>query len=418
LGAESSEGVELDAESCMRIVYVTSTLPYGSREAFLIPEVAELMRSGHDVTVVPMSPRGVVVHEDVQPFLATTVGVPLLSPEILREAFAGAVSSPRRTFRALGYVCRSRSPRIFAKNLGVFAKGVWLGRRVCRLRADHLHAHWASTSSTMALVAAEISGVPWSFTAHRWDIAENNLLEIKAGKACFVRAISEKGARAVASQLGTPARQLRVLHLGIAVSVPPRSRTPVGDLAQFKVVMVADFVEVKGHRYLLEALQILVARGRAVHVDLAGDGPLREELEHRIESARLSDVVTVLGTVPHTVLLDDLRSRRWDAVVLPSIVTATDEEGIPVSLMEAMGAGVPVISTRTGAVPELLGDGAGLLVDGGDPIGLAVALEALARDPSLRERFAEEGHRRVLEHFNIRIVASDLATCFQKCVTR
>jgi colanic acid/amylovoran biosynthesis glycosyltransferase len=181
------------------------------------------------------------------------------------------------------------------------------------------------------------------------------------------------------------------------------------------VVMVADFVEVKGHRYLLEALQVLAARGQVVHVDLAGDGPLRAELEHRIEGARLSGVVTILGTVPHTVLLDDLKSHRWDAVVLPSIVTASDEEGIPVSLMEAMGAGLPVISTRTGAVSELLDDGAGLLVDGGDPVGLAVALEALARDPGLRERLAEEGHRRVLESFNIRIVASDLVRCFENC---
>jgi colanic acid/amylovoran biosynthesis glycosyltransferase len=402
----------------MRIVYVTSTLPYGSREAFLIPEIAELMRSGHDVTVVPMSPRGEVVHADVGPFLERTLGVPLLSAEILREAIVGAVSSPRRTLRAFGYLCRSRSPSIFAKNMGVFAKGMWLGRRVRRIRADHLHAHWASTSSTMALVAAETSGVPWSFTAHRWDIAENNLLEIKAGNACFVRAISEKGARAVAAHLTTPARKLQVLHVGIAVSGRAGSPIRVRDEARFKVVMVADFVEVKGHRYLLEALQILAARGQAVHVDLAGDGPLRAELQGSVESAGLSGVVTILGTVSHTVLLGDLRSHRWDAVVLPSIVTETDEEGIPVSLMEAMAAGLPVISTRTGAVPELLDGGAGLLVDGGDPVGLAVALEALAGDPGLRERLAAEGHRRVLEDFNIRIVASELAGCFQKCLSR
>ena len=208
----------------MRIVYVTSTLPYGSPEAFLIPEVAELMRSGHDVTVVPMSPRGVVVHEDVQPFLATTVGVPLLSPEILREAFAGAVSSPRRTFRALRYVCRSRSPRIFAKNLGVFAKGVWLGRRVCRLRADHLHAHWASTSSTMALVAAEISGVPG---ASRRTVG------------ILPRTISWRSRPARRASCGRSVKRVHELWprnserrpdsfgfctSGIAVSVPPRSR--------------------------------------------------------------------------------------------------------------------------------------------------------------------------------------------------
>ena len=80
-----------------------------------------------------------------------------------------------------------------------------------------------------------------------------------------------------------------------------------------------------------------------------------------------------------------------------------------------MGAGLPVISTRTGAIPELLGGGAGLLVDPGDPVGLADALERLARDPALRERLAEKGHRRILNDFNIALVASALEQQFESC---
>jgi glycosyltransferase involved in cell wall biosynthesis len=267
----------------------------------------------------------------------------------------------------------------------------------------------------MALVAGEISGIPWSFTAHRWDIAENNLLEIKAAKACFVRAISEKGAQAISSYLAPPARKLHVLHVGIDVSgsaEPPRRER---DETRMAVVTMADFVEVKGHRHLLEALQILKDRGPLVQLELAGDGPLRAELERQVEETGLSDWVTLLGTVPHASLLSDLKAHRWDAVVLPSIVTEKAEEGIPVSLIEAMGAGIPVLSTRTGAIPELLREGAGLLVEAGDPVGLADALEELARKPGLRERLAEEGRRRVLNDFDILIVASALAQCFEKC---
>jgi glycosyltransferase involved in cell wall biosynthesis len=271
----------------------------------------------------------------------------------------------------------------------------------------------------MALIASEISGIPWSFTAHRWDIAERNLLEVKTAKACFVRAISEKGAQALGSYLATPARKLHVLHLGIDVSgsaQPPRRGR---DETRLAVVTVADFVEVKGHRHLLEALQILKDRGGPfVQLDLAGDGPLRAELEEQVKDTGLSDWVTLLGTVPHASLLSDLKTLRWDALVLPSIVTEKDEEGIPVSLIEAMGAGIPVLSTRTGAIPELLREGAGLLVEAGDPVGLADAIEELSRKPALRERLAEEGRRRVLNDFNISIVASALAQCFEECTEK
>jgi len=269
----------------------------------------------------------------------------------------------------------------------------------------------------MALIAGEISGIPWSFTAHRWDIAENNLLEIKAAKACFVRAISRTGAAGVSAHLAAPTRNLHVVHLGIDVSPAlARPGRESGD-TPFMVVTVADFVEVKGHRVLLEAVQILERRGTHVHVDLAGDGPLRAEVERRVRSSGLSDCVTVLGTVPHRSLLRDLGTQRWDALVLPSIVTANDQEGIPVSLMEAMGAGLPVVSTRTGAITELLDEDAGLLVEGGDPSGLADAIAQLAEDRVLRERLAEKGRRRVVEDFNVVTVGRALVEHFEGCAT-
>ena len=400
----------------MRIVYATSTLPYGSREPFLIPEIVELSRLGHDVTIVPMRPQeDVVVHDDILPFVGSTLGLPLICPEIIVAAIAEACSSPVRTLRALRHLFRSRNLGILVKNIGVFPKGLWLSRQVRGLQADHLHADWASTSSTMALVAAEVSGIPWSLTAHRWDIGEDNLLQIKASKACFIRTISEKGARAVAAQLATPARRLDVLHMGIVVPEPAQRERGNADRTHLAVVVIADFVEVKGHRYLIEALTILRDRDLPVYVDLVGGGSLRGDVQRRLTQTGLSSRVTLMGTVPHARLLDDLRAHRWDVAVLPSIMTHDAEEGIPVSLVEAMGAGLPVLSTRTGAIPELLGEGAGLLVDGSDPSGLADALASLAEDADLRKQLAENGRRRVQSDYNIVVVASVLARWFQEC---
>jgi glycosyltransferase involved in cell wall biosynthesis len=397
-------------------MYVTSTLPFGSGEPFVIPEIRELARREHDVTIVPMRPQGlVVVHDDIRPFLSSTLARPLICREIALAALREGMSSPRITLKSFRHLLQSRSPRILAKNIAVFPKGLWLGRRLRELQVDHLHAHWASTSSTMALIASEVSGVPWSLTAHRWDIRENNLLQVKASQACFIRAISRRGARSLAAQVVVSGERLRVLHMGIALPNPPQTRQRPAEGTDLAVVCIADFVEVKGHRCLVDALRMLRDRGTRVRVDLVGDGPLRRDVEGRVASAGLADRVSLLGTVPHARLLDDLRVHRWNVAVLPSIVTKQAEEGVPVSLIEAMGAGVPVVSTRTGSIPELLVDGAGLLVDGGDPVGLADALARLADDPDLRRTLAENGLRRVHNGFNIVAVTSHLVECFEEC---
>lgn|SRR5919204_724154 len=402
----------------MKIVYVTSALPYGSREPFLISEITQLSRNGYELTIVPMRPQGEVVHDDIRPFLERTLGAPLICREIVMAALSEAISSPLRTLRALRHVSRSRNLRIFIKNISVIPKGLWLARHARRLNADHLHAHWASTSSTMTLVAAEVSAIPWSFTAHRWDIRENNLLQIKAAKACFVRTISENGARAVTALVGKPSSKLHVVHVGIDV---PESMQPWESRdadARLKVIAMADFVEVKGHKHLIEAARLLEDRGQPIELDLAGDGPLRVAVERQVKEACLSRRVTLLGTVPHPRLLAELRAHKWDVAVLPSIVTEHADEGIPVSLMEAMGAGVPVVSTRTGAIPELLGEGAGLLVESGNPVALADSLAELAKNPVLRKKLSDQGRLRVLNEFNILSIASALAQRFEECNVR
>jgi len=398
----------------MRLVYVTSALPYGSREPFLIAEIDELLHSGVELIIVPMRPQGAVAHMDVKPFLDRTLARPLICGEIVCDAIAEARESPRRTLAALRLVLSTRSLRILLKNLGVFPKGIWLARRVRLAGADHLHAHWASTSSTMALVAAEISGIPWSLTAHRWDIPEDNLLAAKAAHACFLRTISRRGARAVAALAGADVDRIQVLHVGIRLPERPPP-TPLRVEQPLRVVAVADFVEVKGHRYLLDALELLADRGVPVRVDLVGSGPLRPQLQRRIATGPLRGTVRLLGVISHARLLDDLRAHRWDAAVLPSIVTDDADEGIPVALMEAMASGLPVLSTRTGAIPELLDGGAGLLVAGGDAKAFADGLERLAGDSELRALLAVRGRRRVEREFDVVQIASTLVRSFAGC---
>jgi glycosyltransferase involved in cell wall biosynthesis len=381
----------------VRLVYVTSSLPHGPLEAFVLPEIAALERLGHEVWIVPMWPRGDRMHADAEPFRERTLSEPLLSSAVLTSAARELRPAP------VARMLRSR-PRTAAKNLLVHPKALWLARRLRELRPDHVHAHWISTSATLAMVAAERAGIGWSVTAHRWDIREANLLRAKARSACFVRAISEAGAQELRQRVGLPGWSPVVLRMG--VRRPAATATPRGG-RELRLLTPANLLPVKGHRYLFEALAGL----DGVSLDVAGEGPLRADLEERARGLP----VRFLGAVSHTDLLAGMEAGRWDAVVLPSAPTPEgDKEGIPVSLIEAMAAGVPVLSTECGAIPELVTEDSGLLVPPADPAALRAALERL-RDSELRRTLSAAGSRRVEKDFDVDETAAKLAERFAAC---
>ena len=118
--------------------------------------------------------------------------------------------------------------------------------------------------------------------------------------------------------------------------------------------------------------------------------------------------------MPHGRLLEELAGGRWDVVVQPSVVLPDGEtEGIPVTLLEAMAHGVPVVASAIGGIPELLDGNAGLLVPPDDPGALADALARLAADPELRAGLAVSGRRRIAEEFEAGSVARRLSQLFE-----
>ncbi len=396
----------------MKIVYVTASLPYGPGEAFIIPEVKELRRRGHDVLMVPRSPRSSIVHNDARSMQDITLREPLLSGRIVVVACSSLYGCSRDAWQALRVLCRSRNLRVFLKNLAVYPKGLWLARVCSQWGADHIHSHWASTTATMALVASMVSGIPWSLTAHRWDITEQNLLKAKVEHASFIRTISEQGAVKLSALANCSRERIRVIHVGIDlpdVACHVQRHTDTLHRNKFRVVVPANLLEVKGHRFLFDAIRLLRARGFNILVDMAGDGPLRDELSQFAQTLGIAEYVDFLGVVPHDDLLRRMEQGEWDLCVLPSIITADGaEEGIPVSLMEAMSYQIPVISTKSGCIPELLYDGAGVLVPPGNSQALTEAIVKLMSDPGFRRVVAEKGRRRVEQHFAIEAVVDDL----------
>jgi glycosyltransferase involved in cell wall biosynthesis len=163
----------------------------------------------------------------------------------------------------------------------------------------------------------------------------------------------------------------------------------------------ASLVAVKGHSYLLQAMRIVAHEEPSAVLLLAGDGPLRAKLQAEVHQLGIEHCVRFLGHVRRAELLATYSRGEVACVALASLVLGPGlHEGIPVSLMEAMGHGIPVVATATGGTPELLGDGAGLLVPERDPERLSSAMLSLLRDSTLWHTMARRGRERVLERFN------------------
>jgi glycosyltransferase involved in cell wall biosynthesis len=164
---------------------------------------------------------------------------------------------------------------------------------------------------------------------------------------------------------------------------------------------------IKGHSILLKAIPRL---GFPTSVIFAGAGPLLEDLRKQAEELGVSNSVRFIGHVAHSELMRLLESGTIDVVVLPSLeLSESEHEGIPVALMEAMARGIPVVSTRTGSIPELVTDAAGLLVEQNDSEALAVALRRLHLDSSLREGLVTAGRRVVEARFSAAAAAAQLS---------
>jgi colanic acid/amylovoran biosynthesis glycosyltransferase len=280
----------------------------------------------------------------------------------------------------------------------------------------HIHAHFGQAPATIAWFTRELinSGqadrCQWSFTIHGFqDFVETNSsrLDLKAGSAAFIACISDF-TRAQLCQATDPEYwgRFHVVRCGIdprALSKRPQQRfRPVP-----RIIVVGRLSPEKGHLILLEALGILAERGIEMGAQFVGDGPFAATLRRETNRLNLTDMVEFAGEqLPGRVaeLLGDA-----DIFCLPSF-----SEGLPVSLMEAMAKGVPVVTTWISGIPELARDGVtALTVPAGNAQALAAALERLSSDEALQNRLAEAARTAVERQHDARENARTMASLFQ-----
>jgi colanic acid/amylovoran biosynthesis glycosyltransferase len=412
----------------LRLAYLMSRFPKAT-ETFILYEILELERLGHRVEIFPL-----VLHREatVQPGAAELVerahDIRPLSPEVLRAQVHWLRRRPRRYLGAWAAAIRGnvRSPRFLLRALVAVPLGATFARRMEALRIDHIHAHWATHPALAAYVAAKLTGLPYSFTAHAHDIyVDRAMLDEKIRAARFVVTISEQNRRLFEGWYGRSATaKVAVIHCGADPAVfAPRAAEPgparsVGGSAAtpLRILSIASLQPQKGQRFLIEACRLLADRGLAVQCQLVGEGEERSALADRIRELGLQDVVELLGSQPRDRVAELLG--QADVVVQPSVVLRSGKtEGIPVALMEALAAERAVVASRLSGIPELVVDGeTGLLVEPGNPIALAGAIERLAGDPRLRSRLGRAGRELVLAEFDLRLNTTTLADRFRESI--
>ena len=358
----------------MRLAYIVSRFPHAS-ETFIARELVGLEAAGGErlelLSLFP--PVDPLVHPSAAPFV----------DRLIRPSVGDAVSAlawwmvrrPLRLASSVGLVIRGhlRSPRVLLRALATVPLAAAHARAVESRGVDHVHAHYATYPTLSAWICHRLTGTPYSFTAQAHDIyMDQSMLSRKLADAAFVVAISDFN-RNLLSRYGDTAH-VHVIRSGIdtsALRFRPRAVPAEGPV---RALCIASFQEYKGHRVLFEALAGSRELER-VQLDLVGGGPLRGELERRARELGITDRVRFHGTMTEDAVRDMLD--QADLLVLPSVVAKSGQmEGVPIALMEAFAAGVPVVTTRLSGIPELVTDGeTGLLAEPQDAAALRDALE-------------------------------------------
>lgn len=335
--------------SLRRVAFVVNTFPKLS-ETFVMNELAELRRRGIEVLVLSLQPP-----------------TELLRHEIVAEA--GLLERTVHGRAAFGDALRG-------------------------FRPDLLHAHYATEPTAAACELALELGIPFTFTAHGYDITRRPPVDLaaRASRAAAVVTVSRANARHLVEHFGVPAERIRVVPCGVDVD---RFRPNGGPASPASIVCVARMSPVKNLGLLLDACAMLRKRGLEFRCALVGDGRVRVELEAARSSLRLEDTVDFVGPATQAQVLS-----FWQHASVAALTS--HREGMPVSLMEAAACGVPAVATAVGGVAELVEDEVtGLLAPPGDARAFAAALERLLTQRDLAARLGAAARERVQERFSL-----------------
>lgn len=389
----------------IKIGYILSSFP-GNTETFVLNEIVGLSRLGLDITIFSIH-KSVTNRNlfDYKRFLSKTI-------------YADSYFSLPMVLSHLYYLFRR--PSVYLKLLlnykayggkKAFWEGVYFSRVIIQLGIKHVHAHFAWKATDVARLISSLTNIPFSFTAHAREIyVTADHFKNKLKEAKFLITCVKQNKKFIVHRFGEELTdKIHVVYHGVDLEIFSPLDTAYKTV---DVLSIGNFVEKKGHRYLLEACRILEKRGLSLKCLIIGEGPEKERLLDIIRNLDLGGSVEIEGKRPQAELPSVYA--RSKVFVLPSfIANSGDRDGIPNVLVEAMAMGLPVISSDVPNISELIEHGRdGILVREKDPESLADTIEELLNDSNKCAVIGGMARKKIEKEFNARDHIQNIAEIF------
>lgn len=399
----------------MKILYITATFPKLS-ETFILNEIIELIRLGHDVRIYAHTNENKKVHEDVHRYdlLSRTIyessSKYRLGREKLLKFISESIQQPLKSIRYIKFLYKDE-------------KEFWplmdkyLECKKFKFKPDIIHGCFASEFHLKkAFFQSYIQKAPFTLTFRAFEIyTKRNLKFLKENNNILKKAskfftISNYNKEYVKYHFNIE-KNITIIHSAINLDMfKPSKKRKRG-----KIISITRFIEKKGLIYLIKALHILNKRNINYECVLAGQGPEEGNYKNLINEFKIPNIKFV-GSLSR----EEVKKQLSDSsiLVLPCIIAKDgNRDGLPNTLKEAMAMGIPVITSNICGIEELVEDNVnGILVPPKNPEAIADAIEKLIKNSRAGEEMGKAGRKKIEENFNIKVETKKLEKAFQEVI--
>ena len=410
----------------MRIAFILDQFPSLS-ETFILGQITGLIDRGHEVNIYCDRPGNISqIHAEIEEYkllertYQTTIPINLfvrLFKAILLFCL-NFFKAPRILLRAINFIKYNRSdygdPAGFLKPF--YLALPWLNKSpydviLCHYGRNGLKAClFKDLGITQAKIVVAFHGFDIScyLNIHGKDIYQRLFEQVD-----LLQPISQHWQKKLID-LGCNPAKVKIHHMG--VDCHKFQYIENQNDSAICLVSIARLVEKKGLQYSIQAVAQLIPRYPNLQYKIVGDGVLKAELQHLIESLQVADNIKLLGWKKQQEVAAIIN--HANLVLAPSVTSRDgDCEGIPVSLMESMAKGLPAISTYHSGIPELVEDSvSGYLLPERDINLLASKIEHLITNPTLRVNMGQKGRQKVLQDYNIDLLNDRLIEILQQLI--
>lgn len=389
--------------SNLKVGYILEYFPARS-ETFILNELRTLKKLGVEPIIIQLSPYKDLIQVKSGEFTV----YPLFSLQLSKIArelpnfILNLISKPTTYLPIIVKVLGSYPNLGFKMVLRAIVFQPKISKIARRESINHFHAHFTGNPALFAMLASKVNGITYSFTVHGKSLFVNPfLIKEKVAGAKFVASISEFNKKYMIKKfkLAEYQKKIKVIRCGVASSYLKEKKDPSDHF--LRIITVSRLAPKKGIDDILRALNVIKNLGINFQYRIIGAGILHSELVSLTKRLGISDEVIFLGSQPSETVFKEL-SKADVFVLTPKSKKTEIEEGIPVVLMEAGLAGLPVISSKIAGIPELIEHGKnGFLINQGDYEKLAGLLATLYKNPYKRTKLGNKLGEKVRKDFNL-----------------